>query len=428
MKWKKLNGQIHLWLGLLSGIVVFIVGITGCFYVFRDELIKLTTERDLVLKQQSEKPYLAPSILINEAKKYNKGQQPNTIRYETGKACWIPFFGENERFEVFLNPYDGHLVKTKHWKKGDPDKFDFFGWALDGHLNLWLPFKIGRPIVSYGILIFAIELLTGLILWWPKNLKKQNVEKSFTVKWKAKFKRLNYDLHNVLSFYTLTIALMIAITGLVYSFQWVSASLYWVASAGGKPMKFDPVFSDTTYTETAQHNIEDQLWKRFWIDSLSGKGSLYIGIPKTAKDTWFVNMNRSPGTLYRQEIYYFDKNTGKELQGGGVYSKSRYSTANFAQKGDRMNYDLHVGSFWGLPTKILWFFISFITASLPITGFLIWYNRKWGKKKKRAKYKRHLPETNAQMNDVARESSPFKRYSVMTTIKSTDEDRNSKHA
>jgi uncharacterized iron-regulated membrane protein len=35
---KKLIGKIHLWLGLLSGIVVFIVSITGAIYVFEEEL------------------------------------------------------------------------------------------------------------------------------------------------------------------------------------------------------------------------------------------------------------------------------------------------------------------------------------------------------------------------------------------------------
>jgi len=47
-----------------------------------------------------------------------------------------------------------------------------------------------------------------------------------------------------------------------------------------------------------------------------------------------------------------------------------------------MNFDLHLGFFMGLPGKILAFLASLICASLPVTGFLIWYNRKWGKRSK----------------------------------------------
>ena len=43
-----------------------------------------------------------------------------------------------------------------------------------------------------------------------------------------------------------------------------------------------------------------------------------------------------------------------------------------------MNYDIHVGAVLGLPGKILAFFASLIAASLPVTGFVIW----WGRRKK----------------------------------------------
>ena len=38
MNFKKIIGKVHLWLGLTSGLVVFIVAITGCLYAFKDEI------------------------------------------------------------------------------------------------------------------------------------------------------------------------------------------------------------------------------------------------------------------------------------------------------------------------------------------------------------------------------------------------------
>jgi uncharacterized iron-regulated membrane protein len=46
-----------------------------------------------------------------------------------------------------------------------------------------------------------------------------------------------------------------------------------------------------------------------------------------------------------------------------------------------MNYDIHVGSILGLPGKFLAFFASLIGATLPVTGFIIWWVK--GRKKKK---------------------------------------------
>lgn len=57
-----------------------------------------------------------------------------------------------------------------------------------------------------------------------------------------------------------------------------------------------------------------------------------------------------------------------------------YETAGFGTKLRRMNYDIHIGSILGFPGKVMAFLASLIGASLPITGFLVWYGRKFKKK------------------------------------------------
>src|SRR5690606_22484114 len=77
----------------------------------------------------------------------------------------------------------------------------------------------GFWIVAVATIIFLIELITGLILWWPAKWNKHNRDASFKIKWKAKFKRLNYDLHNVMGFYALAICLILTVTGLIIAFE-----------------------------------------------------------------------------------------------------------------------------------------------------------------------------------------------------------------
>jgi uncharacterized iron-regulated membrane protein len=67
--------------------------------------------------------------------------------------------------------------------------------------------------------------------------------------------------------------------------------------------------------------------------------------------------------------YYFDRSTGKLLMKYGDQD------VKGGQKFRTMNYDLHTGAFAGLPTKLLAFLVSLVCAGMPITGFIMWYNR-----------------------------------------------------
>ena len=86
------------------------------------------------------------------------------------------------------------------------------------------------------------------------------------------------------------------------------------------------------------------------------------------------------GSWYNQHTYYYDQYTLQPLRMDG----DRFSTASFADQLMMMNYDIHIGTILGLPGKILAFFISLICASLPVTGFLVWLNKKKKKSKKDA--------------------------------------------
>src|SRR3569833_3187233 len=86
-------------------------------------------------------------------------------------------------------------------------------------------------VVGISVLIFLALMITGIILWWPK--RKSDRKRSFTIKWGSRWRRVNYDLHNVLGFYATSIAIILAITGLSISFDWVREGLYKTANLGG---------------------------------------------------------------------------------------------------------------------------------------------------------------------------------------------------
>lgn len=364
---KKAFGKIHLWLGLASGLVVLFLGITGCILAFEVEIRKLTEPEQFVTAENKE--FLPPSVLKAKAEKYLDGKTINGLEYPGKGKSTIAYYYDADNYKlVALNPYSGEMLKVKNMNR------DFFRVVLDGHYYLWLPEKIGQPIVASATLIFLIMMITGIVLWWPKN--KAARKQRFSVKWNARWRRVNYDLHNVFGFYMTWLAIFIAITGLVWGFEWFAKSVYWVSSAG-KPMPEDVHPASDTLAKKPAYNIDDHLWAEY---SKMKKADESIGIyyAVTNTDPMEVTINHRPGTYYNMDFYHFDQYTGAELPAKGTYAGA-FKDASVPDKIKRMNYDIHVGAVLGLPGKILAFFASLIAASLPVTGFYIW----WGRRKKK---------------------------------------------
>jgi uncharacterized iron-regulated membrane protein len=365
MKFKKIVGFLHLWLGLISGLVVLFLGLTGCILAFEKEITSLTN-RYQYAKAENRAPML-PSELKPLAEKALPGKHPHSVLYQEGKSVQAIFYGEGYYDIVYLNPYSGAVLKVKDMSR------DFFRFIINGHYNLWLPIPVGQPIVASATLIFFIMMISGLILWWPRN--KAARKQRFKVKWNVRWRRKNYDLHNVLGFYMTWIGIFLAITGLVMGFQWFAKGFYLLTS-GGKPMTayFEPASVKKPLESTVP--AVDAVYAKMNILYPAAE-TIEIHFPESDTATIAGAANPIAGTYWKVSYRYFDQYSLKEIPVNHAFGN--FEKTDLAQKISRMNYDVHVGSIGGLPTKILAFFGSLIAASLPVTGFLIW----WGRKKRK---------------------------------------------
>lgn len=381
----RINKWLHLWLGLASGVIVLIVCLTGCIWVFNEEIDGLLAPETKVSWQ--DKPVLTPSQLSAIAGKMYPDKAPAYAAYQQGRTISLNLKSKNETGRrgggtlLKIDPYTGKVISKEVRKKGE---IDFFRFILNGHRFLWLPYEIGRAIVNYGTLIFVILLITGLIWWYPKKWNKSTTDKSFKIKWGASFKRVNLDLHNVLGFYSMLFLLAIALTGMVYGIKWYSEGLYWVTTGGETLAEYRNLKSDSS--QVGKHYTPQQAMDLAWRDVIAKhpeSEGFYYNFPDTAKAASTIGITVYPnaGQFYSSQGYTFDQHTLAELKRNDIYSQN-YEEASAGGQLRKMNYDIHVGSILGFPGKVLAFLASLIGASLPVTGFLIWYGRKFKKKGK----------------------------------------------
>jgi len=120
-----------------------------------------------------------------------------------------------------------------------------------------------------------------------------------------------------------------------------------------------------------------------------GKGAVLNGGDKDGKTAlmWAAYMGRDDAV--------------RELLSAGA-------DANAADKLLRMNYDIHTGAIIGLPGKVLAFCASLLCASLPITGFYIW----WGRRKKDRREAKQPPRQVASRRIKTVNRSAFRSLKI----------------
>ena len=366
-RFKKAILFIHRWLGFTSGLVVFVVSITGCIFCFQDEIQDAIHSWRKVTEQTI--PYATPSRLKEVAVSKFPGSTADYIYY-TGKdrpALALVNVKSQGLMNVYFNPYTSEVMHVENAQS------NFFTVVEYIHLYLLLPPKIGTLVVGISVIIFVILMITGIILWWPK--RKTDRKRSLTIKWNGRWRRVNYDLHNVLGFYATAVALILALTGLSISFDWVREGIYRSANLGkAYPKEKVKLISDTLKKGTGVETVLDRSFQL--VQKNSPNAQMFL-LAEDERPSGTINITAYAKSLHygHSDFYTFDKYSGKLLQA------LPYTRKSSGMKINDLNYDLHVGQALGLTGKIIAFLASLICASLPLTGLLVWIG-----KRKKSKY------------------------------------------
>jgi uncharacterized iron-regulated membrane protein len=370
MGFKKKIRFIHKWLGLTSGLIVFIVAITGCIFCFHDE-IKDITRKEWRLVEVQDKPYVKPSILKEKAEALLPGADIVMVAYTGPNRTAAVYANRAEDwFFITYNPYTGEHLMTENMAE------DFFIIIQYLHMYLLLPEYIGKHIVAGATIIFILMMISGIVIWWPK--KRKDLKNRLSVKWSAKWRRVNYDWHNVSGFYIAILAVIIAITGLRYSYEWVQEAMYFSANLqNGLQQEQAHAVIDTSAGSALSSSAIDRAMADTFQKHPDAQ-MFFVHFSEVEKDHP-IETGAYPKSLYYDGQHNYDYHP----ESGKLLKSAMYSDKSAGLKLLEMSYGIHTGQILGLPGKIIAFILSLIAAALPVTGFVIWYGRKNKSKKKK---------------------------------------------
>lgn len=410
--------NIHLYLSLAAGLVIMSCCFTGAVLVFEKELQELFNhDRYFVKKQDLQLPIgqligsvkkQYPAAKIASVKIYGDAERSAEIGVSmpgnSAKVKGGERVGENLKKDkpeakrpktsakmkdlvnsrsqggkekpatggssvrashtVFINPYSAQVLDLYNYQETFfYTMFSLHRWLLGGNDG------IGKTVTGVATIIFLFILISGIILWWPRN--KAILKQRLKIKSNASWKRLNHDLHIVLGFYSSIFLFIFAFTALAWSFKWFNDGIYKVTGTSIKPA--EP--PQSIYHAGAKTVSYDSAFMA--INQLV-PGSRYYLLrpPADSNGSFFVAVLPPAANESAADSYFIDQYSGK------VIGSQKFGDRNLGLRVRSFFKPVHIGSIFGWPSKIIAFLACVMGVTFPVTGTIMWINRLRKKKQR----------------------------------------------
>ena len=228
--------QIHLWVGLIIGLYVVVLSLTGSVLVYRNELDRYLATPHAAFDEEA-RAMNADELRAAAQRAYPGWQvtdvaEGRTVRRparggaggpggpggQEGRAggrgrgnrlpdptASITVERDGKKKERLFNPYTGQDL-------GDNTTAGqfFVLWMVRLHDELLLDRPDGPWWNGFFSLVFSLLVVTGLVVWWPGVTRWK---RSLTFKWRSGWRRLNWDLHSAIGFWMFLFMLMWGVSG-----------------------------------------------------------------------------------------------------------------------------------------------------------------------------------------------------------------------
>lgn len=356
--------QTHRWLGLTAGILLCIAGLTGAVLVFWHEIDHTLLAQRLGSVIPSGEPlaiatiadtvkatYATKGLTLSSISPADHADQPYTVWFHAP---------QDHHWQVWVNQYTGQVMGDREWESS------WVGIIYSLHYKL-LAGEVGTLIMGLVALLTLILSITGIVLWpgWRKLIA------GFKIKWKhAHIKRINFDIHKVAGIITAIFLAFIGFTGFAWNVPQAKVTEA-IHVATFTPQPPDPVSKPIpgrqplTYADLIQR-----------ANAVTPNATTtYVSFPEKPEDPFRVGKRQAQETYqWGNTRIYLDQFTGEVIrfQDGLKPTRAEAITNQFGS--------VHFGTFWGIPSRILYVFVGLAPSVLFITGFIMWWYRKRKKK------------------------------------------------
>lgn len=348
---------LHLYSGLAAAPLLLLLGLTGSYLTFEYPLDRLLNPwLNYVHLQPTRLPL---DLLVDSVQKAHPESRITSIALSPYSAApdiayTLQLAGPNKSIStIYVDQYTGHIL-------GQHSGHTLSTAVHDLHTNL-LTGEDGAGAVflmlTAGLLILLC--ITGIILWWPRKILRVN--------WSASSRRIVFDIHNMLGFYSFAVMLIFAVTGVIIHWQ---STMLPAANRALHIRDTEPVFhSKPPNADAPRQSLEDVV--RTASTAVAGARVTQVSLPKGTGVYRVWMKYPEDGTPLGRTNLLIDPYTADILW--QRTSRAAPVTTRFFRQWNR---EVHTGDILGWPGKIVMCMMSLALPVLAVTGPLFWFRKR----------------------------------------------------
>ena len=319
--------QLHLWAGLILGVYIVAVCVSGSVLVFRNDIFDLFEQ------------------WIREGK----------VSQNTPYVQWT---------------------------------YVMMRWCGDLHGRLLLNAARGMQINAIGGFLTAAVCVTGLVIWWPGIARWRQ---ALIVRGGVGWKRFNFDLHSALGFWTFLILFMWGVTGGYFVFPEPFRAVINYFTPIDAPRVATQVATQVSNQAAAQVATRASTQQVTPVRNGETKAPQTAQVPAgptaaARTQTAVTQASVTQASVTQRSAAPSQAKAPQAAAGASQATASAKSSFPPAPRRRRRPLTkggrilqwfsfLHYGNFAGWPLKVLWTILGFAPALLFGTAVVMWWNR-----------------------------------------------------
>lgn len=283
----------HLPVGIVAGIIVLIMSVTGALLAYERQIIAWADSRNRREVLPSENATRLPvEKLLAKVNENQPDALPSTLTLRSDPVAPAAIGYTGGRV-IFVNPYTGEIVG-----EGSRGVRDFFRTITDWHR--WLGAggenrAVARAITGACNLGFLFLVMSGFYLWWPRKWTWSQVRRVIWFKRGLPSKSRDFNWHNVIGFWSAIPLFIVVLSAVVISYTWASNLVYSIAGeAPPAPRGAAPQPPGNANSQPGDLEGIDQRWVHA-EQQVDGWQSISLRLPSSADENLIFTIDQGNG-------------------------------------------------------------------------------------------------------------------------------------
>jgi len=375
-KLRKIIFWCHLPVGVIAGVVILIMCVTGVLLSYEKQITSWADTRGYRSAPPTpETQHLPVETLLTKARE-SRGATPTavTMKSDPSAPAEIAFGRETT---IFVNPYTGAILG-----EGSQKTRNFFRVVTDWHR--WLGAKgdnrnVARAITGASNLGFLFLVASGFYLWWPRNWNLKAVRNVTWFRRGLPSKARDFNWHNTIGFWSAVPLFIVVLSAVVISYTWAGNLVYRIVGETPPAPRANQPANASNKENTPQTDNLNSAWARA-EQQVGDWRSISMQLPTAAAAPLTFNIDRgSGGQPQKRAQLVLDRATNNVVRWEpfSTYTRGRQmrSILRFA----------HTGEVLGIPGQTIAMLVSAGGAVLVVTGLALAIRRLLAWRAKRSK-------------------------------------------